>query len=395
MKKISLVAASLLLSSNLVANNSIEEAIKGGTISGDVTLYGERQNNSGHNTADEKVKDSGFTMGSINLMYETGDFNGFKAAVGFRGNHDFSEVEDNDYFNEDDEGYQEKTAILHTANISYTNAYFGLTFGRQEIDLEWMGDFHEAAVLAVTAIPDTTIVAGYSERIAVADEDAFLEKFDDLGDGAFVLDAKYEGIENLVLNPYYYNVDKDVEDEDTGRHRNADASWYGLKADFDTEMFGITLHGAKSSEDENGVDDGQIIHAEGRFNIAGLGLAAGYIKTDSDGGIGSMDAAGDNINPFDAIIGGDGNQVYSTDAKTAYIAATYELAGIGLTAVYGQTKYDNEDDDIKEKEFDLGAEYGITENLSVAALYINVDSDKPTEDYEDYDKFTLTLQYSF
>ncbi|WP_320036362.1 Opr family porin [Halarcobacter sp.] len=368
MKKISLAVSSLLLTSSLFADNSLSDAIKGGTVSGDVTLYGERQNNSGVNA------DSGFTMGSIQLSYETAEYNGFKAAVGFRGNHDFSEVEDGDY----SDGSESK-AIMHTANASYTNKYFGLTLGRQEIDLEWMGDFHEAAVLAVSAIPDTTLVFGYSQRIAVADEDAVLEDFADLANGAFVIDAKYEGIENLVLNPYFYNVDIDT----------GDASWYGLKVNYDTDVFGITLHGAKSSEDAIDVEDGKIYHIEGRTSLAGFGLMAGYVKTGDDG-IGSMDAAGDNINPFDAIAGGDGNQVYSQDARTAYLGATYTIADIDLTAVYGQTKY--EFDDKKENEFDFSAEYAITEELAIAATYINVDADSSIDDY---DKVSLTLQYSF
>lgn len=107
MRKISLIAASLLLVSNLSAENSFDKAFKAGTVSGDITLYGERQNNSGGN------KDSGFTMGSIGLSYETGDFHGFKAAVGFRANHDFSEVEEDDYADG-----AEPRALMHTANIS-------------------------------------------------------------------------------------------------------------------------------------------------------------------------------------------------------------------------------------------------------------------------------------
>lgn len=373
MKKISLAVASLLLTVNLAADNSISDVIKSGTISGDVTLYGERQNNSGSNA------DSGFTMGSIQLSYETAEYNGFKAAVGFRGNHDFSEVEDGDF--DGNEDYP--NAIMHTANISYTNKYFDFTLGRQEIDLEWAGDFHEAAVLAVKAIPDITLVFGYSQRIAVADEDAVLEDFDDLGDGAFIFDAKYEGINNLVLNPYFYSVEKD------NAGSNADASWQGLKADYNTDLFGITLHGAKSSEDESGVGDGKIYHGEARLNLGGLGLMAGYVKTGDDG-IGSMDSAGDNINPFDAIAGGDGNQVYAEDARTAYLAATYTIADINLIAVYGQSKY--ESDNNKEKEFDLTAEYAISEELTVAATYINVDAQASSDDY---DKVSLLLQYSF
>ncbi len=367
MKKISLIAASLILTSNLVAaDNSFDNAIKAGTVSGDVTLYGETQSNSGSN------KDSGFTMGSINLGYETGDFYGFKAAVGARANHDFSEEENGDY----DGGNDDTKALFHTANISYTNEYFGLTVGRQEVDLEWMGDFHEAVVLGITAIPDTTVVLGYSNRSAVADADAVLEKFTKFNndDGAYVLDVKYEGIKGLVLNPYYYDADNI-------------ASWYGLKADYDNDMFGITAHAAKSNEDGN-AEDGQILHLEGRTNISGLDLTVGYVSTDNDAGTASITTLGDNINPWDRITGGDGNHVYDADADTAFIHFGYDLNGVELAALYGQTDYSSD----KEKELNLSANYGITDHFSVGALFIDVDAQ---DSDDDYNKFALTLEYSF
>ncbi len=365
MKKLSLVASSLLLASSLSAN-SIDEAFKAGNVSGDITLYGERQNNDGSNP------DAGFTMGSIGLSYETGELNGFKAAVGFRGNHDFSEVEDGDY----SDGSEQK-AIIHTANISYANEYLGLTFGRQEIDLEWLGDFHEAAVLGVTAIPDTTVVLGYTQRIAVADADAVLEEFTDFGediDYAAVFDVKYEGIKDLVINPYYYKADNL-------------AKWYGLKADYDTDIFGVTAHGAQSSEDIG--EDGDIAHLEGRFNIAGFGFNLGYITTDKNVGAGSMSTLGENINPFDALRGGDGEKVYDADTDTTYLNVTYELpVGVELGALYGQMDSDGN----KDKELDLTVDYSITDNLSVGALYVNLNAENSDEDY---DKFTLTVEYSF
>ncbi|NVJ53238.1 MAG: Opr family porin [Campylobacteraceae bacterium] len=371
MKKISLVAASLLLTSNLVAN-SIDEAFKAGTVSGDITLYGERQDNSGGN------KDSGFTMGSIGLTYETGELNGFKAAVGFRGNHDFSEVEKDDY----SDG-SEKEAIVHTANIAYANEYLGLTLGRQEIDLEWLGDYNEAAVLGITAIPNTTVVLGYTNRIAVADADAPLEDFDDFGengdgqeiDYAAVLDAKYEGVKGLVVNPYVYDADNL-------------ANWYGLKVDYDTDMFGVTVHGASSNEDVSGTEDGDIAHIEGRLNIAGFGFNLGYITTDNDGGVGSMATLGDNINPFDALRGGDGEKVYEADAQTTYLNVNYEISGVELGAMYGEMEYGSD----KDKEFDFTVDYGITDNLSIGALYVNLDAENSDDDY---DKLTLTVEYSF
>ncbi len=365
MKKISLIVVSLLLVSNLSAQNSFDEAVKGGTVSGDITLYGIKQNNSGAN------EDAGFTMGSIGLGYETGEFYGFKATVGFRGNHDFSEVENGDYSDGN-----EPRAIMHTANISYTDKYFGLTVGRQEIDLEWMADFHEAAVLGITAIANTTVVLGVTRRVGVADADAPLEKFTkfDTDENAYVLDVKYKGVEGLVVNPYFYDA-KDL------------AKWYGLKVDYDTDMFGLTVHGAKSDLD-NQSEDGQVIHLEARANIVGLGLTAGYVTTDNDQGVGAMDTLGDNINPFDRLRGGDGNYVYDTDADTSYLNLEYEIAGFELGAIYGQTKYAGN----KEKELDLTVDYGITQSLSVGLLYVDVDAQNSDDDYN---KVTLTLEYSF
>ena len=358
MKRFSLVAASLILTSNLVAaDNNFDTAVSSGTVNADVTLYGEKQSNSGSN------KDSGFTSGSVGLGYETGSYYGFKANVGFRANHDFSEVEEGDYG-------EDSKSILHTANISYTNEYFGLSVGRQEIDLEWMGDYHEAAVLGITAIPNTTVILGYSNRIAVADVDAALEDFDKFNgdDGAYVLDIKYEGFDGFVINPYYYDA-------------NNLASWYGLKADYDNNMFGLTLHGASSSEDT--MDDGDIVHFEARTSISDLSLALGYITTDNSAGAGSMASIGDNISPFE-----DGNQVYEADADTTYLSLGYEINGFELGALYGQTDYSND----KENELNLSADYGLTDHLTVGALFVDVDAE---DGDDDYNRLALTLQYSF
>jgi len=360
-KKLSLAVVGCLFASTLSASD-IKSVFSDGVVSGDVTLYGEQQNNSGAN------KDAGFSMGSVGLGYETTDFHGFKAAVGFRANHKFTEVEDGDY---EDGNPNYPTALMHTANISYANDYFSLTLGRQEIDLEWMSDFHEAYVGVITALPDTTIVVGHSDRVATADFDAVLEPFADLGEhGVNVVDVKYEGIKGLALNGYFYNI-KDI------------ADFYGAKVDFDTEMFGVTAHYASSNEKAVGTDDGAIAHAEVRGNFGGFGLNLGYISTDKDGAIGSMETAGENINPLE-----DGNQVYEADADTVYLGVGYELDKLALNAMYGRTKYSSD----KENEINVIAEYGITDEFVVGAIFVNVDA---KDSDEDYNKFTFTANYAF
>ena len=359
MKKFSLIAASLLLASNLSAN-SLADAIKGGELSGDVTLYGEQVSTDGS-------ADTGFTNGSIGLGYETASFNGLKAAVGLRSNHDFSEKNVGDF-----DGGNDEKSILHTANISYSNDMFGLTIGRQEIDLEWLGDFHEAVVASVNSIADTSLVVGYTNRFGVADPDAVLEAFTKINTnkGAYVIDAKYEGIKDLVINPYFYDLPNL-------------SSWYGLKADYDTDMFGLTAHYASSSEDTQ--SDGEISHFELRTTLSGLSLSAGYITTDDKVGAGSMTAQADNISPLE-----EGSKVYDADANTLYLSAGYEVSGIELGLVYGKTDFAN----FEEKELNLTVDYGFTDNLSAGILYYNIDADESNAE-NDSNKVALTLEYSF
>jgi len=126
-----------------------------------------------------------------------------------------------------------------------------------------------------------------------------------------------------------------------------------------------------------------IIHFEARTAISALSLSAGYITTDNDAGAGSMAALGDNISPFE-----DGNQVYEADADTYYFGLGYEVAGVELSALYGQTKYSGD----KEKELNLTADYGITDNLALGAIFVDVDAQ---DGDDDYNRVALTLEYSF
>lgn len=150
-------------------------------------------------------------------------------------------------------------------------------------------------------------------------------------------------------------------------------------------MFGATAHYASSSEDVAEVDDGSILHVEARGAFADFGLNVGYITTDKDTGVGSMAELGDNISPFE-----EGNQVYEADSDTYYIGASYAIAGVELGALYGQSKYGAAGD--KEKEFNFAVDYGVTDELSVGALFIDVSAEDPDDDYN---KFSFTAAYSF
>ena len=143
-KQLSIIASALVLTSSAVYADSknVDEAFKNGTVSGDISIHNQSWDNGTGN------KDSGFTAGTIGVNYSTDSVNGISANVGFRAGHKFGEKENDDY-----KGDFEQNSVMNVANISFSNDVVSVTAGRQEIDLEWLGDFNEAIVVATTAIP--------------------------------------------------------------------------------------------------------------------------------------------------------------------------------------------------------------------------------------------------
>jgi len=363
--KMSLAAASLLAGTVLLADSTtIADALKNGTFGADLSLYGEYA----------EVKDAdnqGFASGSFNMFFSTDSFYGFKVSAGSRANHAFWEAEDGDYAQAD-------KAILHTANVAYSNQYFDAVLGRQEINLNWVSDFHEALVGVLKIVPDTTIIAAYTQRKAVADFDGPLETFADgkLGDdGAFVVDATWSGtgvVEGLKVNPFVYYV-PDI------------ATWAGAKVDYDKEFTDFAVGGTiqYTQSDEDSGDDGSFFQLEARGSFIGIGAKLGYFQAGKDVGAGSIPAAGENVGPFE-----EGNYLFAPDASTFYLGATYEFKGFAFSALYGHTEYAG---DGKFGELDIGVGYNLSDNLALQGFLINGDGNQN----DDYSKITLGATYTF
>ena len=360
-KQLSIITSAVILSTSFAYGaDSIDEAFKTGSVSGDITLYGSTADNKDGNP------DSDFAAATTGLAYETASFKGLKAKAGFRAGHVFG--------NSAPLGAK---AVMTEANVSYATDAFSLTVGRQAIDLEWLGDYNEAVVAGITAIPNTSIVVGYVNQQAVADEDEIEEFAEVTEDGVYVVDVKYTGLKNVELNPYFYSAPDAV-------------NFYGLKASFSTDMFGLVAQYAASDVDTvygtaNSISDGSIGHVEASTSIAGISAALGYIKTDKTGGTGGIDSYGDNISPFDK-----GENTYSADAKTVYGSLGYSIAGVDLGLLYGETDYAANGE---EKELNLMSSYNITDSLGLSLLYVKYDEEGSSSNDSDY--ATATLAYSF
>ena len=161
-KTVSLIASGLILSSTMAFGaDTIDSAFKEGKVSGSLALYGQKVDGKG--LLIDGQGDSGFGNGNATVGFETGSFYGLNAKAEFKGNLDLGEVEDGDRENG---APFENNSLMTEAYIKYSMEGFALTAGRQAVDLEWLGDYHEAVVAAITAIPDTTVVLGYTQRKA-------------------------------------------------------------------------------------------------------------------------------------------------------------------------------------------------------------------------------------
>ena len=376
MKRLSLITCGLVLSSSFVFANEVktfDDAFKSGKASGSLGLYGQSIEKDKVTAPDKK--EFGYLNGYATIGYETASLYGFSAKAEFRGNLDLGERENGDR----KEQFQ-NNSLMTEGYLKYANDAFFVSAGRQAIDVEWLSDYHEAVVAGITAVPDTTIVLGWTKRKAESTAE-LSEDFWKINEnkGAYVADIKYAGFTGVELNPYYYSA-PDL------------ADWYGLKTTFSTDYFGVVAHYAASNEDVQDVEDGSIAHVELNTEIDGFTAAVGYIKTDKDGGTGTMSAAGDNISPFE-----DGNYNYGLDAKTVYGSLGYTIADVTFGALYGQTDYDYDTTvkNLKEKELNLSVGYAFTESLSTSVLYVNVDADSNEPDYSDYDKWIATIEYTF
>lgn len=373
MKNLSMVTTLLLFSSSVTFadTNSISEALTSGKTTGAFDIYTTSTNGK------SGVTDSGYTSGGLTLSYETANYNGLSGKVTFLGVGKIDEKSNGDFKNK-----IASNSILSEANITYSQDLFSFTVGRQEIDLEWLADYNEGVVLTTTAIPNSTLVLAYVDKRAVAKIDEVSSKFSEANgsSGLYVIDGKYAVSDSLELNPYYYTTPNV-------------ANFYGLKASYSTDLYGIVAQYAKSNEKVSGTKDGSVFNAELSTVLNGVTLIGGYIKTDKKGGAGSISSFNDNISPFE-----EGNYIYagastSVNEETYYASIAYVIKDIELSALYGKTKYDTSTTKGEnEKELDLSASYSFTNELSASLLYVDVKANSSTNDYN---KVVATLTYSF
>ncbi|MDR0664686.1 MAG: Opr family porin [Helicobacteraceae bacterium] len=381
MKNISIVVALALFGSAAFAagETSIE-----GVVYGDLTNHSEKQNNG--------EKQSLFVNGSVNVGFASGDvYNGLSFNLGARGNRKLFEKEDGDW----GDANRFDSTVFHTANLTYSNDLLTVVAGRQEIALEWLGDYHEAIVGIVKPAEALTVIAGYTGKYAESDYDGYYGGFEDdvltLRDengvvvisnkkqGAYVVEAIIAPVEGLAIEPWYYLV-PDV------------ADWFGGKVAFENDLFNASAAYTISKLDKKStknMDDGGVLHIQAGIAPAeGINAYAGFAATDEDGGAGGLSAVGENVSPFE-----DGDNFFNQETTTIYIGAGYEADALSVGALLGVFDTGSKGGKGSINELDLTAGYGFTDWFSLNATLVSVfGGDKA---YKDTDYTSLRVAAIF
>ena len=253
-----------VLTALLVSGLNGYEIDKNQEVTGFAKIHGETQRVS--NKADDSKSEAGFSMLSVGLGYSY-KLDNLKLNAEGIANFKISEKNDDDY---DDKANKFGVRQL---NIGYATDAFEIMIGREEIDLEWIGDYHDA-LFTKAKLNDITIQAGVSRGKIVLDDDDSLGDYerikdkDDKNSFLYFIDASYEK-DDLTLNPYVFGA-KDL------------FVGYGIKAEGKLNNFSLMAHYAGSSEKNEEIKDGSIYNVEAGFESV-VNLKVGYIKASKDG----------------------------------------------------------------------------------------------------------------
>ncbi|WP_332444430.1 Opr family porin [Wolinella succinogenes] len=389
------IALTLILSagfSGLCAADalSLEEAIKGGSASGDVTNYYEKRSVK-KGTPSTYYNNTAYDVGSIGLNYKTAAFHNVSVAVGFRAAQSLWESDKN-FTTAHGKGdsteriYEGDEVLLGNAYLEYNDGETIVRAGRQEMITDWVGKYNDGIRITNNSIKNLQFDLIWLQnqgRVYSKEMWGFKSRNKEKG-GYYNAGVTFDtgvGLKAKVYGMYA----KDV------------FSGEGIKLTYDRQIedlnFGLMAHYATSNEEKEKRgkgEDGKIFEGSAYVKAYDIKTTIGYVKTGKESGWGSLNFAGDQVVPFE-----EGDAMYERNAETYYLMMGTSLNKLNLTALYGSTKFDAGADSkrVTQDELSIWASYPITKAL--AALVIYDRTFKGHESIPTIEQIGLGLSYKF
>ena len=366
-KKVSLMLLSILS----VEAESLSDALMQTKVEG--YLRGTYQS---HNVKEDRTYKDDAIGGK--LHFETGAFYGVTLGA--------SLYSSNALFNDDNKGLVPLRGENHKSYTILGEAYLQLDFGksmlkvgRQEIetpfaqvdDIGMIPNTFESAIFENRDIVDTTIFLGQIQRMAGVDAEV-VDEFTNVNGSKHmqVLGVSYEGVKNLTLDAWYYNL-KDGE---------IDSIAY-LEANYEQELgamtYGVGLQYAKESylnDTDANVYSGTL---SATANEIGLTLATAYSKA-KDNGASSGFGGGPFFSNSEYLILDNAGK----DGTALLYSAEYDASKVGIDGLTIGLEYVTLTNEAKEEatEADLVLSHKINDNFEIHAIVSNLKGHNVGED---------------
>ncbi len=288
----------------------------------------------------------------------------------------------------------------HNQNVTLLGeAYFeasykktDLKIGRQVIDTPFadsddigmIPNLFEAITLIDNTFEDSLFFFSYINKMAGIDA-AKIERFSKIGkEGVFIAGAAYEGVDNLSLEGWYYDIDK-----------NTKAAYFQSRYEDEYKYGGFTI-GAQYANERFAQDRSASVWgvmSEIDHDDFALTLSAAYNKTLSRNntpvrnffGGGPFFSSGEHLTVAD--IDGDGDILF--------LGLSFDVSKFGARNLMlsFSNLWINGEENKKLSELDFVVGYSIFENLSIDMIYSDID-DK-NEKNNSFKNFRAYVNYLF
>ena len=363
MKKgyLSIIAMTAILATSLGAS-SLEDAIKNGKVTGDVSVFLESRDVT-KGTPDTYYADTGWAVGSVALGYKTAPYYNFSAGIGFRAAAPL--WEDDKHFktyhgtgDSTERIWDGDEVLLSELYLEYNNGKTLVRVGRQEMITDWLGRYNDGVRITDKSFENLTLDFFWTQKQSRASAKEMWGATDRNKDegGVYNLGATYKTPVGLELKVY-------------GLYADEIFSGLGAKAKYTAKVkdveWGGMLHYAQSDE-EDGREDGKMFEATLFAKMNGYTGTLGYVQTGKKNGWGSFNIAGDQIVPFE-----EGDAMYEKDVKTFYGMLSTDIQKVNITALYGTTDFTSRatNKEGTQDEISIWASYPFTKSLSATLIY--------------------------
>lgn len=396
------IILNLIASTQLILFGAIIPEEKG-TVSGLARLGYVNQ----ENTADTDKYTT--AIGTI-LKYEMPVWNGLKLGIAGYGSQKlpfatgsrFEDKSDKDFLGENANSF----AYVGEAYVDYYADDFNIRVGRQLIetplvnmdDCRILPNGYEAAMATYKGIEKTILTAGYIKRWAGYDSGADISKFKKVAEeshGAAMFGIRNEGMDNVVVQGWYYSIDK------MANISYADAV-YNMKASESLELMfmGQYAHFTEDTKADRTLSgtDGNVYGLAVNARLGMLTLASAYNQTASDDGkwINNGLGGGPYYTSMEEWTIG-----WMEDEKAYQLKAILDMKDAGIdglcfTTLYGEFK--SAPVNVKVTEWDVIATYAYNDALSADISYAMVNDQNDNQNSGSdagYDRFLARLSYRF